>query len=191
MTTTLKRTRAEFVSLDSLLSIEQWAAMPDVKPRYELVDGKLIQKMPTTTAHAWTITQLLLALSLWGRESGWNFLVEGVGFRADEFNGFVADILGFAPDKKFNPDATYCTDPTLVVEVLSKSTAKKDRTTKKKGYARGGVTLYLLADPKARTLEIYRLQDGVYGVAQVLKNDDVWTPEELPELKLEVAKLWM
>ena len=50
--------------------------------------------------------------------------------------------------------------PDWVCEILSPSTASKDREVKLPLYARYGVEYAWLVDPLARTLEVYRLQDG-------------------------------
>jgi Uma2 family endonuclease len=180
----------KFVPRDSMLTVEQWAAMPDVKPRYELVNGKLVQKMTVTTAHAWAAGRMLTLLTNWGDSQGWIFFPEGTGVKLGEFDGSVPDLVGFQPGTKLNPKATYNTNIFLAVEVLSPSTAKRDRTAKKTGYEKIGVQLYILVDPDAQTMEVYSLQNAKYGAPQILKSGDVWQPEELAGLKLEVEKLW-
>src|SRR5687767_14590921 len=85
------RRQREFVSLDGLLTVEQWAALPDTKPRYELIEGKLVQKMTTTNAHAFAAGNFLIECALWGRPRGWLFLPEGTGVKTDEYNGAVPD----------------------------------------------------------------------------------------------------
>jgi len=52
--------------------------------------------------------------------------------------------------------------PALVVEVLSPSTALRDKHTKYELYALQGVPYYLIADPEKETLEIYELVNGSY-----------------------------
>ncbi|MGJ7033349.1 Uma2 family endonuclease [Niabella hirudinis] len=52
--------------------------------------------------------------------------------------------------------------PALVAEVLSPSTALRDRNTKYELYEQQGVRYYLIADPDKNTLEIYRLINGRY-----------------------------
>jgi Uma2 family endonuclease len=47
--------------------------------------------------------------------------------------------------------------PTLVVEVLSESTADKDRTVKRELYESFGVEHYLLADPAAKSIQWLKL----------------------------------
>jgi Uma2 family endonuclease len=52
--------------------------------------------------------------------------------------------------------------PTLVVEILSESTALKDRITKFAIYEKFGIKYYLIVDPEKETVEIYSLQDSKY-----------------------------
>ena len=60
------------------------------------------------------------------------------------------------------PEQHLETPPTLIVEILSPSTAEKDRTFKYELYEQQGVQYYLLADPKRAQLEVFRLSDGKY-----------------------------
>jgi Uma2 family endonuclease len=67
--------------------------------------------------------------------------------------------------------------PDLVVEVLSPSTAARDRGIKLERYRHFGVPEYWLVDPEENTIDVWTLAQGsreptVYGPASVL----VWTP---------------
>jgi Uma2 family endonuclease len=187
------RPREKFVSLDGLFTVEQWSAMPDVKPRYELLDGKLVQKMTTTRKHSKAAGYFLFSCLSWVEEkqNGWQFFPEGTGVMINVHRGFVPDVVGFAPDAELNPDETVGDAPFLVVEVLSPSTSKKDRTEKRRDYAAIGVQLFILIDTDARTVEVYRCQNNTYGTPEVLEEHDVWQPAELPGLRLELTRLWM
>ncbi len=57
--------------------------------------------------------------------------------------------------------------PDLVVEILSPSTAGRDRTLKRALYARHGVKEYWLVDPDARTVTVLRLGAGDFEVAAI------------------------
>jgi Uma2 family endonuclease len=181
----------DFVSLDGLLTVDDWAALPDTKPRYELIDGKLVQKMTTTRRHTKAAGKFLRICDEWSDESGWQFFPEGTGVTITRRSGYVPDVVGFKPNAILDPDASYSDAPFLVAEVLSPGTAEKDRTLKLRDYARAGVPMYLLIDPSAHTLEVYRLQDDTYGAPEVLRENDVWQPDELPGLRVELARLWM
>jgi Uma2 family endonuclease len=65
----------------------------------------------------------------------------------------VVVLRGDAPERHLE------TTPALVVEVLSPSTAERDRTFKRDLYDRQGVRVYVLVDPEALTLETYQ-RDG-------------------------------
>ena len=52
--------------------------------------------------------------------------------------------------------------PTLIAEVLSVSTRKKDRTAKRTLYERQGVLFYLLVDPEKKAIEVLSLKNGKY-----------------------------
>jgi Uma2 family endonuclease len=183
----------EFVSLDGLFTVEQWGAMPDVNPRYELIDGKLVQKMTTTRKHSKAAGKFLIARDRWAEDhqNGWQFFPEGTGVMINVHRGYVPDVVGFTPDAELNPDEAVGGAPFSVVEVLSPGTSKKDRTDKRRDYAVIGVPIFILIDTDARSMEVYRCENNTYGTPEILKNDDVWQPAELPGLRLETARLWM
>lgn len=52
--------------------------------------------------------------------------------------------------------------PDMVVEVLSKSTRKKDLTIKKAIYESNGVKEYWIIDPHAKAVDVYLLRDGKF-----------------------------
>ena len=54
--------------------------------------------------------------------------------------------------------------PTLIIEVLSPSTALKDFNEKFNLYQKHGVQEYWIVDPGNRTVHVYTLQDGSYQV---------------------------
>ena len=66
--------------------------------------------------------------------------------------------------------------PDLVVEILSPSTAERDRTLKKKLYAKYGVQEYWLVDSEAQTVEVLTLGErgyeraGLYGKGETLES---------------------
>lgn len=187
------RNSSRATTQDALLTVDDWLALPDTKPRYELIEGKLIQDMTTTSDHAWAAGQFIRQCFQWDdqQEFQWKFFPEGMGYKADLNNGFVPDVVGFQPDQDVPNSINHMPTPFLAVEVLSPGTAKRDRTFKRNFYAKGGVQLYLIIDPANRTLEVYRLANGEYAVPEVLAGKDIWQPEELPGLQLELAKLWM
>ena len=77
--------------------------------------------------------------------------------------------------------------PHLVVEILSPSTASRDRVKKLRKYASNGIPYYLLVDPDSQTLEVLQLSGASYLVAQSLEVGDRW---EFRGKVLELATLF-
>ena len=80
--------------------------------------------------------------------------------------------------------------PDLIVEVLSPSTANRDRGYKKDLYERSGIKEYWIVDPENRSIEVYLLRknryelDNVYSIFPDYELKRM-TPEELAEIQME------
>ena len=57
--------------------------------------------------------------------------------------------------------------PDLVVEILSRSTARKDRMEKLLLYERCGVKEYWIVDPRGKSVEVYLLCDGKFELDDI------------------------
>ena len=199
MTTTTKTlqprraasTRTRPFNRDGALTVKQWAQMPEVKPPYELINGKLVQKMVTTNEHDWVTSRFMFACLTWAQSSDWRFFSQGSGTAIGERDGFIPDVMGFPPSVAIEPKATYNPPPFLAVEVLSRGTSSQDKVEKKSSYARADVQLYLLIDLNRYEISVFRLENGAYGAPRVLAKNATWQPDELPGLHLKLKMLWM
>jgi Uma2 family endonuclease len=80
--------------------------------------------------------------------------------------------------------------PDWVCEILSPSTASKDREIKLPIYARYGVPCAWLIDPAARRIEAYRLVNGAWQDAGTFTGDQ---PRRIPPfdaVAIDLAALW-
>lgn len=80
--------------------------------------------------------------------------------------------------------------PDLVVEILSPSTAVKDKREKKALYERFGVREYLIAYPAEELVERLLLSDGRYGSPEVFGWDEVLPVAIFPELSLNLWEVF-
>ena len=78
----------------------------------------------------------------------------------------------------------------LVIEVLSPSTTRTDRTTKAQLYARYGVPYYWIVDPEARVIEVHRLGGGRCASSEVFGGEHLTDVPPFPGLRLDAASLW-
>jgi Uma2 family endonuclease len=87
-------------------------------------------------------------------------------------------------------DHRYEVAPDWVCEILSPSTAKKDRAVKLPLYAHYGVAYIWLVDPLERTLEAFELQAGRWTLIAVLTDDDAVNLPPFAALTFSLADLW-
>lgn len=80
--------------------------------------------------------------------------------------------------------------PDWVCEILSPTTAKKDRILKLPLYARFGVAHAWLVDPQARTLEAFSLVKGQWALVASCKDDDPVCVEPFAAVTFSLAELW-
>ena len=80
--------------------------------------------------------------------------------------------------------------PDLAIEILSPSTADKDRGVKRELYGRHGVTEYWLVDPIAETVTIHRQQAGKLTAAQTFGREETLRSPLLDGLKLHLDDIF-
>lgn len=86
-------------------------------------------------------------------------------------NDYEPDVCYFKKNKavQFKEDQKFFPPPDLIVEVISKSTEKRDRGIKYHDYEKNGVEEYWLVDPSKKTVEQYYLKDEKYKL--ILKSN--------------------
>jgi len=80
--------------------------------------------------------------------------------------------------------------PTLVVEILSPSSLRKDRLQKMRIYQNASVAHYWIVDPEERTVECYCLNGGLYTLVVSGMDSEELTHPSLPGLQLALSALW-
>ena len=179
------------------------AAFQAVPPEMvaEILDGELHVSPRPARPHANVASNLgglLLAPFKFGRggPGGWVILDEPelhLGPRPDKV---VPDLAGWRrerlPDAVGGDDAPahYDLAPDWVCEVLSARTRNRDKGQKMRIYAREGVRHVWHVDPLARTLDIFRLVEGQWLVAQSFTGDEKVCAEPFEAIELELALVW-
>lgn len=80
--------------------------------------------------------------------------------------------------------------PDLLVEILSKSTGRRDKTIKKELYEKAGVKEYWLTDPVYRIVEQFVLTDGAYFLAATLTEQDQLVSLTAPCLRIDLGNIF-
>jgi Uma2 family endonuclease len=81
--------------------------------------------------------------------------------------------------------------PDWICEVISPSTATRDRLHKLPAYAREGVSHAWLVDPLARSLEVFRLEEGRWVFLGGGEGEDKARMEPFEAFELDLSLLWI
>lgn len=165
------------------LTAEQFFAMHDDGRRYELIEGKLYPLTTPTLRHQRITRRLFLRLNAEASRAGGEVFFSGIGVVVAEDIVLESDIaVVLRPVSQADVDRGLEAPPDLVVEVLSPSTADRDRSFKADQYARRGVREYWLVSPEAETIEILVLRDGTWALHARPGRDEPVTSTVLPGL---------
>lgn len=140
------------------------AVAPDSKT--EFINGQEVEAVPARYQHGQVVRLLLRILDSYVRQHGLGVVGVEKMMVSLTRNDYEPDLCFWRQETAaaFTAEQWRFPAPDLVVEVLSDSTAERDRGVKLEDYAAHGVTEYWIVDPEARRLEQYLLVDGVYDL---------------------------
>lgn len=136
--------------------------MPDDGNRYEAIGGELFMTPSPSVRHQILVVRLYDALRpLLPTAQGGMLLVAPLGVESEDSREGVQPDLLFVSGKRRDllVGASVRGAPDLVVEVLSPSTASRDRGIKRRLYERLGVPQYWIVDPVAEAIDVWRFGD--------------------------------
>ncbi|EIJ80219.1 hypothetical protein PB1_07657 [Bacillus methanolicus PB1] len=146
--------------------------------RWELINGIPYNMSPApSTQHQRIVGQLYVALSSYLSKGTCEAFISPFDVRLSETEDYNNPDTVVQPDISVicNPkqiDEKGCKGaPGLVVEVLSPSTALKDRNEKFKLYEKYGVKEYWMVDPIHKTIEVYGLVENHFTQREVFGED--------------------
>ena len=167
----------------------------------EILDGELHLSPRPARPHA-NVTSILGGILIMpfrfgrGGPGGWVILDEPelhLGPRPDKL---VPDLAGWRRERLpravggEDAPAHYDLAPDWACEVLSKSTRRIDQGPKMRIYAREGVRHLWHVDPLTRTLDIFRLTEGQWVLAQSFSKEERVRAEPFEAIELELALVW-
>ncbi len=181
-------------TVDTLVTAEQLAELPNVGRYTELVRGRIVEVNPPSVWHGYVCTRI-------GRLAG-NFVDEhDLGWLVGNDSGVIterdpdtvrgADLAFYSYQripKGTMPKRGYVdVRPELVFEVRSPDDTWAELFAKAAEYLKAGVIIVCLVDPKAQRVVILDNDNA----PRILGKDDILTlPEVLPGFEVPVAKLF-
>ena len=169
-----------------------YAALPDDGKRYEIVKGVLFMAPSLGGAHQDAV----------GRFYHYLFLrIENTNLgkvRIVPFDVQLTPAVVVQPDVmvilKQNLEKVTSNRvlgaPDLVVEVASPGTTTYDRHAKQIAYAQAGVPEYWIADPTARTVEVFLLEGATYNSVGIFEGKATLPSTIVPELTTQIEQFF-
>jgi len=158
----------------------------------ELIDGQIVAMAPARTEHNSASTAI--AGMFWNHFRGKKCRVYST-----EAMTILSENDHFAPDvmvvcrSDIAIDGKIIGAPELVVEVLSRSTAKRDRGYKKNAYEKHGVKEYWIVDVEFRIIEVFVLLNGKFEMDNIYSGDEsgtTFSPSIFEDLVISVDEVF-
>ena len=188
--------RSPAARADMRLTYDDFVLFPDDGKRHEIIDGEHYVTPSPNVRHQVLVRRLLYDLERYLRSRP----------QAGEVFSAPLDVL-LSPYDIVEPDLFVVTGdqtgilternvqgpPALVIEVLSKSTRKRDAQTKRRLFERTGVREYWLVDPELDAVQVFRPspEGKLARVVELTAEDgDVLTTPLLPACQIDLRELF-
>ena len=170
---------------------EEFARLPDDGNRYEVIGGELYVTPTPKAIHQKILMRLGAAVEVFTAEHGVGELFGPLDVLFGEGDYMEPDLVFVRSDRlDIVTDRGAEGPPDLIVEVLSPTTAIRDRGIKRERYAYFGVPEYWVVDPVRKRIEVYRLGEDADRPAEIAAERLEWQPVEGgPVLSLDVSQL--
>lgn len=146
-------------------TVREYDALPEDFPRCELIGGELWLSPAPNLGHQDVVGVIFRKLADFCDNTGLGMaLISPVDFEISDDDVLQPDVLVITREhpQYGKPAPRLTAPPLLAVEVLSTGSTKRDREVKFALYRDAGVLHYWIADPKAKSLEAWSLENGRY-----------------------------
>ncbi len=156
--------KSTLVSINDYLEGEK-----DSPVKHEYIHGEVWDMAGASMVHATISMNLGIALTPVARKKGCNAYASDIKFKVNENTFYYPDFMVACQDA---PNQYFHDKPCVVVEIISKSTARTDQNEKRYAYtANEGLHLYLLIDSRKQAIVgYYRTKQG--WQERVFKEDE-------------------
>jgi len=163
----------------------------------EILNGQLHTQPRPSTRHARAAIQLGIPIARGYDDGidgpgGWWILIEPEIHFVYDTEVTVPDLAGWRRERMpYLPEGHRIeVVPDWVCEILSPSTASKDREVKIPLYARYGVSYAWLIDPGKQTLEVYRLDGGIWVESGFFSGTDQVVAPPFEAVSIDLGLFW-
>ncbi len=175
------------------LTYEEYLKTPEIKARFDIVDGVMTIAPTPTVAHQRILGNLFWKLDQFVSEQQVGevlFAPVDVIVQRDPLRTRQPDLLFVSNERASILGDQVDGGPDLVVEILSPSNSRSDLEAKLSDYATLGVSECWLVSPEARSVEILGLTEGSWVRRGISGLGELVRSRVLPELDLAVVQLF-
>ncbi len=175
------------------LTYREYLKTPEIKARYDIVDGVMTIAPAPSLEHQKILRQLFLLLHQFVSEQQFGevfFAPADVIIQREPLCTRQPDLLFVSNERASILGDQVEGAPDLVVEILSPSNTRSDLEAKLSDYATLGVGECWLVSPEARSVEILGLTEGSWVRLGISGLGEQVQSQVLPELDLAVVQLF-
>ena len=178
------------VNSQTKLTYEDYVLLPDDGKIHEIIDGEHYMTPAPETYHQTLSRRIQFQLYEQIEERGLGLVFDApTDVQLSEIDIVQPDLLVIEASRRSMVSPKKVTGPPdLVVEIVSESTARKDRELKRDLYQRAGVPEYWLVDPESQQVGKHRLQKGVYVEAGRFHDSIAW--DGIPGITVDLSRVW-
>jgi Uma2 family endonuclease len=170
---------------------QDYLQLPDDR-RYEIIDGELFLTPAPGIPHQRISARLMYLLMRHIREHGLGEIFSApCDLVLSQTDVVQPDLLFIAKERREIVGEKYVSAaPDLVVEILSESTAKRDRGIKAKLYECTGVKELWIVDPWEKTVEIFRRSEEAFVRHALFSGTDTLVTPIFPGLEIPLTEVF-
>ncbi len=172
----------------TLLSFDEFMALPDDGNRHELNQGELVVMPPPSTLHDLCAAKIMLPLSVWVAERKLGMVLANAGyvlFRQPERTVRQPDVSFVSRERLAASREAVLIEgaPELAIEVVSPSDSAEDLNVKVRQYLEAGGKEVWVFYPKTRSVQVSKAD----GRTVTLSESDTLTTDLFPGWSARVA----
>lgn len=161
--------------------------------RAEFIDGEIIMQATPTAQHQSIVLNIASELknALKNKKcrpyiAPFDIILES----SNEDTKRVQPDISIICNENLTTENKYIGVPTLLVEVVSPSNASDDYIKKLNLYMRVGVKEYWIVSPKNKTIEIFKLENGIYGEPNIISKNDIVESGVFEEIRIALDDIF-
>ncbi len=175
------------------LTYDQYIAAPEIKARYDILDGEMIMAPAPTFKHRVVSQRIFVPVYTFVTQQRLGVVLYApldVIIRTEPLHTRQPDLLYVSNENRHIIGDVVHGGPDLVIEILSPSNSRKDIESKLADYASVDVQGCWLVSPEAGTIEVLTLDYGEWKRVALYGFGDNLESGVLPGLELPVSEIF-